>query len=162
MKKKPMNPSRPTNLFDQLLSSHDENDGMLFIELTIGSKMILSPMKEISSCIIIDRNYSIRKIMLTIFLGTIDYDDDIRSILVYIGLITVILFVVFLIYSCINKCMKMFNDEPITINKSTYIYLIIIKSFFMNYFQENNTNHTNRIFPQVDKQVLLPFHLHHI
>ncbi len=46
-----------------------------------------------------------------------DHNDDIHSILVYIGLITVILLFLAVIFSLIGKCVKMFDDETITTTK---------------------------------------------
>jgi hypothetical protein len=46
-----------------------------------------------------------------------DHNDDIHSILVYIGLITVILLFLAVIFSLIGKCVKMFDDETIITTK---------------------------------------------
>ncbi|CAF1300569.1 unnamed protein product [Rotaria sordida] len=87
---------------------------------------------------------------------SIDDNNDIHSILVYIGLITIILFFLLLIFSLINKCMKIFHDETITtmktkqqqirykryqsnflINRQTNMSSIPSSSFLINY-QSNN------------------------
>ncbi|UJR09397.1 hypothetical protein I4U23_013639 [Adineta vaga] len=41
----------------------------------------------------------------------IDYKEEIRSILVYIGLVTVILFLLLIIFSLICKCLKIFRSD---------------------------------------------------
>ncbi|CAF3732100.1 unnamed protein product [Adineta steineri] len=52
---------------------------------------------------------------------SIDYHDEIRSILVYIGLFTVILCFFLLLFSLIGKCLKIFNDETIPTAKKTQV-----------------------------------------
>lgn len=46
-------------------------------------------------------------------------NDNIHLILMYIGLITVILFVLFTIYSSICKCMKMFDNINVKTKKKS-------------------------------------------
>ncbi|CAF1302419.1 unnamed protein product [Adineta steineri] len=52
---------------------------------------------------------------------SIDYQDEIRSILVYIGLFTVILCFFLLLFSLIGKCLKILNDETISTAQKTQV-----------------------------------------
>ncbi len=62
------------------------------------------------------------------------FQGEIHSILVYIGLITVILFLLGVIYSLICKCLKMFDDEKIpTKKKSKGILCWTEISFFFSH-----------------------------
>ncbi|CAF1071805.1 unnamed protein product [Rotaria magnacalcarata] len=43
--------------------------------------------------------------------ASIEFNNEIHTILICIGLLTVILLIVLLIFSFVSKCMKLFNDE---------------------------------------------------
>ncbi|CAF3661341.1 unnamed protein product [Rotaria socialis] len=50
--------------------------------------------------------------------ASIEFNNEIHTILICIGLLTVILLIVLLIFSFVSKCMRLFNDE---INSTTKI-----------------------------------------
>jgi hypothetical protein len=60
-----------------------------------------------------------------LFIVSIDYNEEVHSILVYIGFITVMLFLLLIIYSLINKYRKMFYVEIIPSNTRS-IFIIRI------------------------------------
>ncbi|CAF4675537.1 unnamed protein product, partial [Rotaria socialis] len=53
-----------------------------------------------------------------LFTASIEFNNEIHTILICIGLLTVILLIVLLIFSFVSKCMRLFNDE---INSTTKI-----------------------------------------
>jgi hypothetical protein len=67
----------------------------------------------------------IRNKAFIVYLVSIDYNEEICTILFYIGLITVILFLLLIIYSLINKYRKIFYEEINPLNtKSVFIMRI--------------------------------------
>ena len=87
----------PTNLFDPFSSSYEQS--------------ISKSLLKIDSF----------KSFFIIFKDIINQNNDIHSMLVYIGLITVILFVLFVIFSLMCKCRKMVIDETIRMKKKSIV-----------------------------------------
>ncbi len=108
------------DLFEQFSSSVEKDNGRsgtvinnLFRNRRERGFPFANRLKEEGSGLLIQFEQRSSTSIDLYFIVSNDENEEIRSILVYIGLITVIIFLLLFIFSLINRCIKMFRDPMV-------------------------------------------------